>query len=261
MDISTDTWMVVSLTCNSLALTLSTQTVIILEKSSAPMLEESSMIYHCNIRGFDSKSSSLKSILETVQPNVVTLNETYYKNNKKLNIEGYVTFNRNRKNINGGGVATSVSQEHSKHTLKVKDGPNNDEYVINRHSQFKVPIHIVNVYGETESRTTNNEVEDRWYRVLTELKKIEYKGEHVVLLGDMNKHVGDIVNGNHEKVSLGGKLIREILKTKNMLNSTNKVKGCPLTRYKPAAPNDDDLKSCIDLIIISKELLKYVEEV
>ena len=28
-----------------------------------------------------------------------------------------------------------------------------------------------------------------------ELKKIEYKGEHVVLLGDMNKHVGDLVEG------------------------------------------------------------------
>ena len=220
-------------------------------------------IYHCNIRGFDSKSSSLKPILETVRPNVVTLNETLYMNNKKLNIEGYVTFNRNRKNTNGGGVATSVSQEDSKHTLKVKDGPNNDEYVITRHSQFKVPINIVNIYGETESRTTNNEVEDRWYRVVTELKKIDYRGEHVVLLGDMNKHVGDLINGNHEKVSPGGKLIRELLKTKKyvLINGTNKVKGGPFTRYNPTAPNDDDLKSCIDLIIISKELLKYVDEV
>ena len=220
-------------------------------------------IYHCNLRGFDSKSSSLKSILETVQPNVVTLNETYYKNNKKLSIEGYVTFNRNRQNVNGGGVATSVRQDDSNNTLKVKDGPDNDEYVITRHSQFSIPINVVNVYGETETRAKNSEIEDRWYRIVTELKKIEYNGELSVLIGDMNKHVGDVVKGNHEKVTFGGKLIRELLETKKyvLLNSTNKVKGGPFTRYDPAAPNDDNSKSCIDLIMVSKELLKYVKEV
>ena len=193
----------------------------------------------------------------------MTLNETHYKNNKKLNIEGYVTYNRNRQNINGGGVATSISQEDSNYALKVKDGPDNDEYIITRHSQFSVPINIVNVYGETENRTKNSDVEDRWYRIVTELKKIEYKGEFAVLIGDMNKHVGDIIKGNHTKVTFGGQLIRELLKTKKyvLLNSTNKVKGGPYTRYNPAAPDDNDSKSCIDLILISKELLKYVEEV
>ena len=44
-----------------------------------------------------------------------------------------------------------------------------------------------------------------------------------------------------------------------MLNGTNKVNGGPFTRYNPSAPDDDDLKSCIDLIIISKGLLKYVK--
>ena len=133
---------------------------------------------------------ALKSILETIRPNVVTLNETLYKNNKRLNIEGYVTYNRNRQNVNGGGVATSVSQDDSNHALKVKDGPNNDEYIISRHSQFLVLINIVNVYyGETENREKKSEVEDRWYRIVTELKKIELKGENAVLIGDMNKHV------------------------------------------------------------------------
>ena len=39
------------------------------------------------------------------------------------------------------------------------------------------------------------------------------------------------------------------------------MKGGPFTRYDPAAPNDDASKSCLDLIMISKELLKYVKEV
>ena len=40
-----------------------------------------------------------------------------------------------------------------------------------------------------------------------------------------------------------------------------KVKGGPFTRYNPANPSDDEHKSCIDLIIINKELAKYVDEV
>ena len=58
----------------------------------------------------------------------------------------------------------------------------------------------------------------------------------------MNKHVGDIIEGNHEKVTHGDKLIRELLNTKKyvLIDSTSKVKGGPFTRYEP---NEEDSKS------------------
>ena len=59
-------------------------------------------------------------ILETVRPNVVTLNETLYLNKKKLNIEGYITHNKNRQNSHGGGIATAIILDDSKHALKLK---------------------------------------------------------------------------------------------------------------------------------------------
>ena len=220
-------------------------------------------IYHCNLRGFDSKSVALKMILESVRPNVVTLNETLYINKKKLNIEGYKTYNRNRQNMNGGGVATSVILDDEKHALKVKEGVEGDEYLITKHTQFKVPINIFNIYGEVESRVKNTDIEDRWYRIISELKKIELIGEHAILIGDMNKHVGNIIKDNHTKVSHGGKLLRELLNTKKyiLVNSTNKVKGGPFTRYNPSNPDDDEFKSCLDLIIVSRDLFKHVDEV
>ena len=115
-------------------------------------------IYHCNIRGFDSKSSSLKSILETVQPNVVTLNETHYMNNKKLNIEGYVTFNRNRKNVNGGGIATCIKIKDAVDALKVFEGSNDDEMLITRHGQFMTAINVINIYGSQEARSGKDKI-------------------------------------------------------------------------------------------------------
>ena len=103
-------------------------------------------------------------------------------------------------------------------------------------------------------------VENRWYRIVSEVTNIEKQGEHVILIGDLNKHVGDMIKDNHTKVTFGGELIKESLKSDKflLLNSTNKVTSGPFTQYNPSAPNNDELKSCIDLIIISKGLLRYV---
>ena len=49
--------------------------------------------------------------------------------------------------------------------------------------------------------------------------------------GSWNKEFG--VSGNHEKVSYGGKLVHQLLATKEylLLNNTEKCKGGPFTRY------------------------------
>ena len=58
-----------------------------------------------------------------------------------------------------------------------------------------------------------------------ELVKIEVKQELVVLMGDLNKYVGDIIEGNHSKVTFVGQLIRNLLKTEKyqLVNSSSKV--------------------------------------
>ena len=70
-------------------------------------------ILHSNIRGLDSKKSSLKSILNIIKPNVLTLNEVGYKSNKKVVINGYSCYFRNRAKEAMGGVATCVNKKDS----------------------------------------------------------------------------------------------------------------------------------------------------
>ena len=69
---------------------------------------------------------------------------------------------------------------------------------------------MINVYGEQECRASKSEVEERWGRILSEIYKIEARNEAVLMIGDLNKHVGNdelgILN-NHEKISHGGELI------------------------------------------------------
>jgi len=70
-----------------------------------------------------------------------------------------------------------------------------------------------------------------------------------------------VIRGNSEKVSPGGRLIRNFISSNkhDLLNNSDKVIGGPFTRLDPADPTNDEKKSCLDLIIISKDLSKYVD--
>ena len=44
-----------------------------------------------------------------------------------------------------------------------------------------------------------------------------------------------------------------------MVNSTDKTEGGPFTRFDPSDPQCTSKKSCLDLAIISRELMKFVD--
>ena len=113
------------------------------------------VLYHLNIRGFQSKKKSFDAIMGQVNPNVITLNETCLKKRQKLKVSNYKSFNRNRSNGKiMGGVSTSVCNEEKEFVVQTKEGIENDEFLITRHSNFHTPINVINVYGEQEPRET-----------------------------------------------------------------------------------------------------------
>ena len=155
------------------------------------------------------------------------------------------------------------AMQEASHAIKVKEGQDTDEFVITRHSQFDPPINIINVYGESECRNSHIEIQARFSRLVQEIKRIESVGEYIVVCGDLNKHVGNLVPGNHSKISYGGALVRDFISFNPyvLLNSHPKSEGGPFTRYDPSIPNDISAKSCLDMIIVSEELSKYVSKV
>ena len=66
---------------------------------------------------------------------------------------------------------------------------------------------------------------------------------------------------NKKKSSNGGKMVREFLDSGRyvLINETKKVVGGPYTRVDPSCPDRDDKKSVLDLFIVSKELLGFVD--
>ena len=222
-------------------------------------------MFHSNIRGYNSKKSSFLSIIKGVNPNLITLNEVGFKKNKKLNIPGYLSYNINRQIESMGGVATCIRDGEKTYALKTEEGEEKDEFVITRHSQFYPAINVVNIYGEIESRSSKHEIEARWNRIIEAVEKIRSRNEWVLIIGDLNKAIGNKehgVEGNHEKVSFGGKLVHKLLETDEyiLVNNTDKCKGGPFTRFDPSDPLNKQKMSCLELVIVSKELFEHVEE-
>ena len=95
---------------------------------------------------------------------------------------------------------------------------------------------------------------------MEKIVRIEASNESVLLIGDLNKLVGNEefgVKHNHSKVSFGGKLIHQLLAGGKfiLVNNTEKCEGGPFTRMDPADPT---IKSCLDLVLISIYLYDYI---
>ena len=74
-----------------------------------------------------------------------------------------------------GGISTSVRDDEKQYAVKTVEGLDQDEFMITRHSNFLTPINVINIYGEQESRTKDDEIEKRWMRIFDEVIKIEEK--------------------------------------------------------------------------------------
>ena len=161
-----------------------------------------------------------------------------------------------------GGVATAIRKDIAGYALMTAEGNEDSEFIITRHAQFINPINIINIYGMQEGRNSNDDIEDGWTVILENINKIEKSNEETVIIGDLNKLIGDGeygVEGNNPKVTFGGKLMHDLLRTEKfiLVNNSDKCTGGPFTRINPSNPN---IKSCLDLCIISKGLWKYIVE-
>ena len=160
-----------------------------------------------------------------------------------------------------GGVSTSVSEKHSIYTLKVSVGVK-EEYIITRHGQFDPAINVINLYGAQESRQTKEEIIEGCDTILEEILKIEGKNESVILLGDLNRHLSNnIVKDNHDKNSLGGKLLSEFVSNGDytLVNALDCVEGGPFTRYDKSDPSNDSKKSLLDIVVVSSSLVQFID--
>ena len=137
-----------------------------------------------------------------------------------------------------------------------------DEFMVTRLESVIPALNIVNIYGCIENRTDNDDILESWSNIKKELSLIEMRGEAVLILGDLNRAVGNDENGvrnNKTKVSYGGGLVRDLVDSGSffILNNLDLAEGGPWTREDPS----DGSLSCLDLAIGSANLKQCVVKV
>ena len=214
------------------------------------------------MRGYKSKETSLKKVAKKLMPSMILLNETLLTGKTKVSMSPFMWWSKNRTDKGGGGIASAVSQQYKHCTVGAGEGAETDEYIISRLECFKPALNVINCYGE-QRKTPKEQVEKKWLRITKDMKGIRARGELCLLAGDLNKHVGRGELGvpdNTRDVSLGGHLLRDLLGSRNwtLVNGMGKevVRGGPFTRKDPAT----NQMSCLDLFIVSSNLLPYVKE-
>ena len=162
-----------------------------------------------------------------------------------------------------GGVSISTIKAEAEHIVKIKEGDDEDEFILIRHEKYSPAINVLSVYGEQESRSTKDKTLDKWGKLLEVIQSVLSKGESLIIFGDLNRHIGSDnlgVYGNHDKISYGGTLVRDLIEDGDLILVNNSEKaGGPYTRFDPNDPHNDEKKSCLDLAIVSKDFFRFVE--
>ena len=212
------------------------------------------VIYQCNIRGYKSKSSSIKIISKEIQPDVLVLSETMLTGQEKPRIKNFSPFFRSRSDKGGGGLVTAVADNIAVSSLQTYSGKY--EILEVRLEHTATPLTIISVYGVQD--TKKELVKEEFEEIVGRMAVAKSRGDLVVVTGDLNRKVGDLITNNDNKVSYGGELWRELLDQENfhLVNSLDPLcKGGPFTWFQPGGLS----KSALSLWIVCSEALKHID--
>ena len=142
------------------------------------------------------------------------------------------------------------------------DESNVDEFIIIKTKTCSPNLNIINFYGTYEGRTSQFSLSSSWKKLVFELEKIEKAQEHVIILGDFNRHIGADslgIIGNKETISYGGHLVRSLISSGSyfIANNHHGTSGGPWTWSNAKGTQ----KSALDLVICSSSLSPFIEEI
>ena len=65
----------------------------------------------------------------------------------------------------------------------------------------KTKIRIGIVYNPQENKTTKDELEEVYGIIESEIKNARKMEQHIIVMGDMNGKICDLINGNKEEIA------------------------------------------------------------
>ena len=162
-------------------------------------------IYYINIRDFKCKRRSFEEIIERIKPTVIVVTETWMDEDYALEIDGYCKPCRNDRNQDGGGVMIVVRKELKNVTTEVKSTKEYLEslWIVINNERIKLRIGAVYLPQEKDQQ-----VKEIYDIIKEQVKESREREESILIVGDFNCWVGEVIEGNHKRVTRAGKTLR-----------------------------------------------------
>ena len=98
-----------------------------------------------------------------VNADMVLLNVHYVTDKYKVNMDAFLTYSKNR---NMSRVLISTVKHEAQHVIKIKEGDNEDEFILVKHDKFKLALNVLSIYGKQEGRSQNKTKMEKWTKFL-----------------------------------------------------------------------------------------------
>ena len=183
---------------------------------------------------------------------MICIAETHFhEKEKEIPFKGYKGDVNNRSNDSGGLLIAWREELHGMikvvHTYK-DVGQCIWITLINQ----KVEARIGLVYAPQESRTSKKDLMKMYSDIQDQIAKAVEYNQQVIILGDFNGKVGNVIPGNSDTVTKGGRLIMQMVK-KNNLTIGNALRACEGLWTREEKKKEIVEKSVIDYVFLSKE--------
>ena len=204
-------------------------------------------IFYLNVRGLKSKLKSLHEIIEDLCPDVIALVETMLDESDSVILDGYSVTRRDRKGGHGGGVMFAVNYELSGIVVDERISEITESMWMRIYTG-REDIRMGVIYNPQECRTPKIELKKIYDEIEDEVKMANMMNQKLILVGDLNCKVGSLVSGNNSEVTVGGKMLINIVKRQELMlvNNSERTSG-KWTR------EEGNAKSIIDYVLIKQE--------
>ena len=211
---------------------------------------------HVNVRGLKSKVRDIISLVEEMQFDMMILSETKLCNEENRVIRGYKNYRLNRTTRAGGVViyykdsmdVQLIKKNVECETLWVKIKGNGEDLAIG------------GIYSPCEENLTKTGISDFVREMEKDFMEIcEHETSNILMVGDMNAHVGNDdegIAGNNDKIGTNGREYRRFWKERDLVlcNNTTKCKG-KWTRV------DGESRSILDLTVATASAFNLIRTV
>ena len=207
-----------------------------------------------NVRGFRSKETMINRIISEENPVIIALAETNIEESEHIDIPGYEIIRADRKS-GGGGVLIAhrrclknlvvCTSEYKRH---------NCEMLWEKIDNGKFRMKIGAIYMPQESRTKLVVLQEIYKEIEKEVVDAKEKGDSIIITGDLNCKIGNVIKGNREEISKGGRLLMKMVKKHNLriVNAEECCNGV-WTRVQ------GEQKSVIDYMIVFEDDMNLVK--